>query len=82
MYKRQGQTCSALTRFIVPRNMKETVEPLMKEFIEELKVGDPLDETVDIGPLVNKRAFEKVKADVYKRQVASPSDTVPLFVTV
>lgn len=61
-----GQTCSALTRFIVPRERKEETEVYMKEFTQTLKVGDPMDETVDIGPVVNENAFKKIKGYIEK----------------
>lgn len=56
-----GQTCSALTRFIVPRGLKDEIEDLMIEESKKFVVGDPLDKNTDIGPLINKSAFNKVK---------------------
>ncbi|HIU25408.1 MAG TPA: aldehyde dehydrogenase family protein, partial [Candidatus Copromorpha excrementigallinarum] len=56
----------ALTRFIVPRERKEETEVYMKEFTQTLKVGDPMDETVDIGPVVNENAFKKIKGYIEK----------------
>ena len=55
-----GQTCSALTRFVVPRTMKAEIESYMKEKAAYFKVGDPLKEDSILGPLVNKGSYEKV----------------------
>jgi len=55
-----GQTCSALTRLIVPRELKEELEAYIKESISFYVVGDPVDENTDIGPLINERSFRKV----------------------
>jgi len=56
-----GQSCTAATRIIVER-------PLYAEFVAELKaraeampVGDPLDPSTLIGPLVSERQVERVR---------------------
>lgn len=56
-----GQICSALTRMIVPRKDKETIERMMVERAKSLKVGDPTDPEVMVGPLVSGKQFDKVK---------------------
>lgn len=56
-----GQVCSALTRLIVPRNDKEVIEKIAIDKASGFKVGSPEDPTVDIGPLVSQKQFEKVK---------------------
>lgn len=61
-----GQTCSALTRFIVPRSMKKEIEAYMKEKAEYFKVGDPSKEESILGPLVNKGSYEKVAGYIKK----------------
>lgn len=59
-----GQSCIAAKRFIV-------VEAIAKEFTERYKklyencvVGDPMDESTTIGPLVNSRALEDIERQV------------------
>lgn len=56
-----GQTCNAITRMLIPADRSEEAEAFIKEAVAELKVGDPLDETVDIGPLINEKSWKKVK---------------------
>jgi acyl-CoA reductase-like NAD-dependent aldehyde dehydrogenase len=56
-----GQTCSALTRLLVPRADKKAIEKLLCEKAAAFRVGDPLDPGVDIGPLVSRKQFDKVK---------------------
>ncbi len=49
-----GQSCIAAKRFIV---MEGVAEEFTKHFLaqlRELKIGDPMDETTDIGPLARK----------------------------
>jgi len=56
-----GQSCTAAKRFIV---VKEVVGNFIKAFelhMQELKVGDPMDEETDIGPLAKKEFVEKLE---------------------
>ena len=59
-----GQTCNAMTRMLVPASEKEEAEKIAAEEVAKFKVGNPLDETVDIGPLINEKAYKKVKCYV------------------
>ncbi|MCP5103651.1 MAG: NAD-dependent succinate-semialdehyde dehydrogenase, partial [bacterium] len=45
-----GQSCIAAKRFIVVESIKEKFEKLYVEKMKTYKMGDPLDETVNIGP--------------------------------
>lgn len=56
-----GQTCNAITRMIIPKSKKKELEELMVKRAKEFVVGNPLDENVDIGPLINEKSFNKVK---------------------
>ncbi len=57
-----GQVCSGKTRMVIPREDKEKIEELIIEKSASFKVGDPLDPTVDIGPLIDRKTFDKVKS--------------------
>jgi succinate-semialdehyde dehydrogenase/glutarate-semialdehyde dehydrogenase len=46
-----GQSCIAAKRFIVHEAIYETFESEFVKRMASLKVGDPLDESIDIGPL-------------------------------
>lgn len=56
-----GQTCSALTRILVPREDKKKLEKMIVKKAASFKIGDPSQSDIDIGPLVNRKQFEKVK---------------------
>ncbi|NYF25247.1 aldehyde dehydrogenase family protein [Sporosarcina sp. JAI121] len=58
-----GQRCTATSRIIVHENVKEELERKLVDRIEELKLGDGLDETVKVGPVINRSALEQI--DVY-----------------
>jgi succinate-semialdehyde dehydrogenase/glutarate-semialdehyde dehydrogenase len=56
-----GQGCIAAKRFIV---MEKIVEDFTKAFdleIQKLKIGDPMDEDTDIGPLAKKEFVENLE---------------------
>jgi lactaldehyde dehydrogenase/glycolaldehyde dehydrogenase len=60
-----GQICNNAERVYVHKDIKkEFTEILLRKF-EAVKVGDPCkDDSVDMGPLVEKRALESVEAKV------------------
>jgi succinate-semialdehyde dehydrogenase/glutarate-semialdehyde dehydrogenase len=45
-----GQSCIAAKRFIVVEKLKEKFEELYVQKMKTYKMGDPLDETVNVGP--------------------------------
>lgn len=53
-----GQVCCALKRLIVHQNIYDEVVRKIKKIVERLKVGNPLDEKTDIGPLVTKKQLD------------------------
>jgi acyl-CoA reductase-like NAD-dependent aldehyde dehydrogenase len=56
-----GQTCSATTRLVVPRDRLEEVCGLLEVFVQFAPMGDPLDPATQQGPLVSKRQQETVR---------------------
>jgi acyl-CoA reductase-like NAD-dependent aldehyde dehydrogenase len=57
-----GQTCSATTRLLVPRDRLAEVEGLLEVFVQFAPMGDPMDPATQQGPLVSKRQQESVRA--------------------
>lgn len=55
-----GQMCVALSRVLVPESKYEEAVAVAKSVAESLKVGDPTDETMFLGPLSSMRARESV----------------------
>ncbi len=48
-----GQTCSALTRLIVPRDQLAEVEAGLAQLVGAMRVGDPLADDTELGPMVS-----------------------------
>lgn len=63
-FRNAGQTCVCANRVFVHKNIKEEFAKTFVERVKQLNVGNSLKEDVDIGPLVNKAAIEKVKDHV------------------
>ncbi|MDE8649907.1 aldehyde dehydrogenase family protein [Rhodococcus qingshengii] len=57
---RQGQSCTAGSRLFVHRDIVESFTEKLVEALAALKVGDPLDETSDMGSIVNRTQYDKV----------------------
>ncbi|KJF17635.1 aldehyde dehydrogenase family protein [Acidithrix ferrooxidans] len=56
-----GQTCSALTRMLVPRNKITEVEQIAAQTAEKMTVGDPFARNSRLGPLVSKSQWDRVQ---------------------
>ncbi|WP_175922771.1 aldehyde dehydrogenase family protein [Burkholderia latens] len=59
-FRNMGQSCSAPTRMIVPRDALGKVEELAVAAAQRLIVGDPFDEATTHGPLANRAQFQRV----------------------
>ena len=56
-----GQTCSALTRMLVPRERLAEAEAIAKAACDQTPVGDPFDPSTRLGPLVSGPQRERVR---------------------
>jgi aldehyde dehydrogenase (NAD+) len=56
-----GQACVAQTRILVSERRHDEVVDALAEMMSGLRVGDPADETTDIGPLVAQRQQHRVQ---------------------
>jgi succinate-semialdehyde dehydrogenase/glutarate-semialdehyde dehydrogenase len=65
-----GQSCIAAKRFIVAADIYDEFERRFVEEMKSLRVGDPLDEATDIGPLATEQILKDVDEQV-KTSVAA-----------
>jgi aldehyde dehydrogenase (NAD+) len=61
-----GQTCSALTRMLVPRGKLAEAERLAVAAAEAYTPGDPFDESTRLGPLVSDAQRRRVRGYIEK----------------
>jgi len=65
-YLNSGQTCTALTRMLVPQGKHEEAARLAAEAAKSFSVGDPLQETTRLGPLSSQAQLERVRGYIQK----------------
>ena len=61
-----GQSCIAAKRFIVADEIYDEFERRFVEGMRSLKIGDPLEESTDIGPLATPQILEDLDKQVKK----------------
>jgi succinate-semialdehyde dehydrogenase/glutarate-semialdehyde dehydrogenase len=59
-----GQSCIAAKRFIVVKSRLNDFIDKVEQKINNMKMGDPLDSTIDIGPMVNTDARDELHQQV------------------
>ena len=62
IYYNSGQTCNAGSRVIVHESIKEALTAKLAEFVGNFKVGDPLDPTTQMGPVVSLKQRDRVNS--------------------
>ena len=65
-YLNSGQTCSALTRMLVPREKLAEAEQIAAATAEAFTPGDPFAETTRLGPLVSDVQRQRVRGYIEK----------------
>ncbi len=55
-----GQRCTATSRLIVHRDVAQRVTDALVARAQKIKIGNGLDESVEMGPLINRPARDKV----------------------
>jgi succinate-semialdehyde dehydrogenase/glutarate-semialdehyde dehydrogenase len=59
-----GQSCIAAKRFIVHTDVYDEFTRLFAEKVAALKVGDPMDESTDVGPIATESGRDELAAQV------------------
>ena len=57
-----GQACVADKRLIVDENVVDALAGLCTETAKSMKVGNPSDPSVDVGPVIHKKAADRIEA--------------------
>lgn len=59
-----GQSCIAAKRFVVVPEVRERFEALFVEHMRQARLGDPLDEETEVGPLAREDLREELRRQV------------------
>lgn len=61
-FTRQGQSCTASSRIYVHESIHDEFVARLKAKVDAMKMGDPLDESTDIGTIISPDQYEKVRS--------------------
>jgi aldehyde dehydrogenase (NAD+) len=61
-----GQSCNAPTRMLVPAARQAEAVAIAKAAAERMKVGDPFQEGIKLGPVVSEAQFNKIQGLIQK----------------
>ena len=61
-YYQAGQSCISVQRVLIQSEVYDDFVARLVKQVESLKVGDPMDPTVDVGPLIDQGTVERVEA--------------------
>jgi acyl-CoA reductase-like NAD-dependent aldehyde dehydrogenase len=59
-YYQAGQSCISVQRVLVASDVYDRFSELLTKQVEQLKVGDPMDPTVDVGPVIEKGEVDRI----------------------
>jgi betaine-aldehyde dehydrogenase len=59
-FSRQGQSCTAGSRLFLHEDIYDSFLARLDQKLGGLRVGDPLDETTDVGAIISDRQFDRV----------------------
>ncbi len=63
-YGTTGQRCTATSRVIVHRSVKEKLEQELISRIATLTIGNGLNEAIQVGPVINEKSLKKIDSYV------------------
>jgi acyl-CoA reductase-like NAD-dependent aldehyde dehydrogenase len=61
-----GQICCAVKRVLVAEKIFKPFLDLLLEKVKKIKMGDPMQEDTDLGPLITEKAAERVHEEVLR----------------
>lgn len=68
IFSAAGQSCVAGSRLLVHKDIQDQFLSMLESGMKQLTLGDPLDETTEIGPISNARQYQHV-SDMVQRAV-------------
>ncbi|WP_019415261.1 5-carboxymethyl-2-hydroxymuconate semialdehyde dehydrogenase [Paenisporosarcina sp. TG20] len=60
MFSFNGERCTANSRLFLHKKIKTQFIERLKERVQNIKIGDPMDASTQLGPLIDKGHFNKV----------------------
>lgn len=63
-YRNAGQTCVSPNRLIVHENIADAFTDALVAKVKELKVGNGMEADVNVGPVINRKGFDKIQDQI------------------
>lgn len=63
-YRNAGQTCVSPNRLIVHENIADVFTDALVAKVKELKVGNGMEADVNVGPVINRKGFDKIQDQI------------------
>jgi aldehyde dehydrogenase (NAD+) len=60
-FENSGQSCNAPTRMLVPADRHDEALGIARQAAEGLKVGDPMADDTDLGPVISESQFDRIQ---------------------
>jgi acyl-CoA reductase-like NAD-dependent aldehyde dehydrogenase len=60
-YYQAGQSCISVQRVLVAAEVYDDFAARLTKQVEQLKVGDPMDPTVDVGPVIQRSEVDRIR---------------------
>ena len=74
-YYQAGQSCISVQRVLVSSEVYDDFAARLVKQVESLKVGDPMDPTVDVGPVIERAEVDRIDGWV-KEAVAAGAEVL------
>ncbi|MEI3610287.1 5-carboxymethyl-2-hydroxymuconate semialdehyde dehydrogenase [Pseudogracilibacillus sp. SO10305] len=55
-----GERCTANSRLFIQENIKDKFIEALEARVQNVKIGDPMDDTTEVGPLIHTEHYDKV----------------------
>src|SRR5690606_9709980 len=63
-FRNAGQTCVCVNRILVHENVVDAFAEKFAAAVATLKVGNGLEKTTDVGPIINEKGYDKIVSQV------------------
>jgi aldehyde dehydrogenase (NAD+) len=60
-FANSGQSCHAPTRILVQERQHDAFVELLQSYARKVRVGDPLDASITMGPVVNSNQYDRIQ---------------------
>ncbi len=75
-FTRQGQSCTAASRIYVHADLKDAFMAKLTAQLNEMVIGDPLDEATDIGTIINAKQANVINGFVAQAEATDGAEVI------